>query len=143
MPTIFSLIRFSVFAMSKEALPYATADLETDPFKKGGRFPLGRLPQAFAACFYDGKLSTIFENTPEETATAALVRHAVKFRGIVYLHNGGKFDVHFVLSDVLTHFAAEDLKLTCIGPRLVALKTPTVEFRDSYALIPKPLKSLS
>lgn len=129
--------------MSKDALPYATADLETDPFKKGGRFPLGRLPKAFASCFYDGKLSEIYENDSESTAAQKLVRRGVKFRGIVFLHNGGKFDLHFLLTEVLEIFAAEDLKLTCIGPRLVALKTPTVEFRDSYALIPKPLKSLS
>lgn len=128
--------------MSKDGLPFATADLETDPFKKGGRFPLGRLPEAFAGCFFDGKVSTIYEGSGGECCKN-LIRRCVQFRGFIYLHNGGKFDLHFLLPFVLEIFACEDLKLTCIGPRLVALKTPTCEFRDSYALIPKPLKALS
>lgn len=131
--------------MSKDATPYATADIETDPFKKGGRYPSGRLPVAFASCFFDGKLSTVFEGKQGSASDCcrALVSACVKFPGIIYLHSGGKFDLHFLLTYILEHFSNEDITPTCIGPRMVALKTPVCEFRDSYSLIPKPLKSLT
>lgn len=128
--------------MPKTGIPYATADLETDPFKKGGRYPLGRLPEAFCAGFFDGKLSEIFEGEKNECCRM-LVDRAIQFRGIIYLHNGGKFDLHFLLTFLLEKFACEDIKPTCIGPRMVAVKTPACEFRDSFSLIPKRLKDIS
>lgn len=126
--------------MPNDPTPYATADIETDPFKKGGRYPNGRFPVAFMSCFFDGKLSTIYEGKTE--CCSDLVRASIDFGGIVFLHSGGKFDLHFLINFLLVHYDYQDLKFTCIGPRIVALKTPTCEFRDSYALIPKALKSL-
>lgn len=112
--------------------PFSTLDLETDPFLKG------RLPVAFASGFYDGKTARVW-NGPACCIDA--VEAACKFPGYVYLHNGGKFDLHFLLPAILAKFDSDLVQPLCIGPRMVEIKTPTVIFRDSYALIPKPLKT--
>lgn len=115
-----------------------TIDLETDPFLKD------RFPRAFASCFYDGKRATVFwgENCTSEVVALCIAEGAKRKGGIlVYAHNGGKFDFHFLLTDILKHFDASELEIMSIGARIVKIKTPVCEFRDSYALIPKPLKS--
>jgi hypothetical protein len=116
---------------------HATIDLETDPFLKG------RLPVAFAGCFFDGKISSIFwgGDCCQKTVDAA-IEFSMKCEGLlVFAHNGGKFDFHFLLAAILKRFSADDLEIMAIGSRIVKIKCPTLEFRDSYALIPKPLKS--
>lgn len=130
--------------------PHATGDLETDPFQ-GPSHPNGeRLPQAFAAGFYDGKVVEI-DWSPD--CCALLVKRMWKWarkqdkklgKPIVYFHNGGKFDAHFILAELLKQFYTEkQLKLFCIGSRIVEIELPEFVIRDSYALIPKPLKAFS
>ena len=116
---------------------FATLDLETDPFKKG------RLPRAFAGCFYDGKASSLFwSDDCCDKVVDLSIKEGLKRKGLlVYAHNGGKFDFHFLLSSILKHFPAADLEIMSIGARIVKIKTPACEFRDSFAIIPKPLKS--
>lgn len=119
-------------------IDFGTGDLETDPFKKG------RLPEAFASGFYDGKTVSVFWGSDciQKFITLCLkVGGAKDGKYIVFLHNGGKFDMHFFLRELLEKFDADLLEITAIGSRIVKIKTPLCEFRDSYAIIPKPLKS--
>ena len=117
---------------------FGTFDLETDPFK------VGRYPKAFAGAFFTGTVNTVFWGGD---CLAKIVKKILTFASqvkggyIVYAHNGGKFDFHFILGEILKHYNSADLKLIAIGSRLVSIKTPVCEFRDSYALIPKPLKA--
>lgn len=116
---------------------YCTFDLETDPFERG------KYPKAFAGGFYDGKRVSIFWGSDCcKRVIGAIKEHALKVGKIlVYAHNGGKFDFHFVLLHVLELFDKEEVDVTCIGARIVALKTPLFELRDSYSIIPRPLKA--
>lgn len=112
--------------------PFATLDIETDPFQ------FGRKPRPFAACFFDGNVSTVYWGP---SCVIDACNQALDFPGYVYAHNGGKFDLHFLLPTILQKFSSDLVEPTCIGARMAAIKTPSCEFRDSYALIPKPLKS--
>ncbi len=134
--------------------PHSTLDLETDPFR-GPSHPKGeRMPQAFAAGFYDGSICTVYWPKKGEGNCIELVVHHVlkwakgqKEKPIIYMHNGGKFDAHFMLAEILIQlrkmYNIKELKLFCIGSRIVEIETPDCSFRDSYALIPKPLKAFS
>ena len=116
----------------------ATIDLETDPFK------FGRIPQAFASCVFVRGISSVFwgEDCCRSVVEKCLQEAKKRKDGLlVYAHNGGKFDFHFLLPALLANFEAADLEIMAIGARIVKIKTPICEFRDSFALIPKPLKS--
>lgn len=108
---------------------FAVLDIETDPFKKG------RMEIApFCAGFYDGKLLQTFWGADCIQQLIALCRKTKK--KIIYAHNGGNFDFHFLLE----HLPVADCKFLCIGKRIVQIKTPWgFEFRDSFAIIPKAL----
>lgn len=56
---------------------------------------------------------------------------------IVYAHNGGKFDWHFIL-----HRIAEETRLMIISGRLAKFKIGECEFRDSWNIIPMPLAAV-
>ena len=121
--------------------PFATLDIETDPFS------YGRLPVPFAAAFYvapDLEATELRGRVGElltwwgDDCIQSLVTRCKKWRGIIYAHNGGKFDFHFLLDKL----PLQDSESLCIGSRIVQLKFPAgYEFRDSYALIPLPLSS--
>ena len=117
---------------------YHTFDLETDPFN-GKDYP-----KAFCAGYFDGKTVTVFYSADCCKSVIALAVAEGKKRGgmlLIYAHNGGKFDFHFVLLEILQYFNKEDIELICIGSRIVSIKCPAFELRDSYSLIPKPLKA--
>lgn len=119
-----------------KALEIATIDLETDPFKKN------RVPVPFASCMFDGERQNLFWG---KACVIDLVNCCVKsgIKRIYYAHNGGKFDLHFILPALVHMFGEEGLKLLCIGNRLVQVQVIGMcEFRDSFAIIPKALKSL-
>jgi len=100
-----------------------TIDCETWGFKAG------RVPQPLLWGYYDGKNYVEFENTDE---FADFLRN----RNIIaYAHNGGKFDFHFLAP----HFD-EGEKIHVIHGRLVKVKMGMCELRDSYSLIPRPLR---
>ena len=123
---------------------FAVIDLETDPFKRG------EMPAAFAGGIYDGKSMMIYwddkipvegENWYGRKVCHQIVKEALKRGGTYYLHNGGKFDM-FHLLDFLP---LDDTKCVVIGSRIVKLTVKcgknSTEFLDSYAIIPKALKS--
>jgi len=101
--------------------------METDPFLRG------RVPVPFAVGLYTGeefhatwgkrsieKMHTILTDLPP---------------GIIYAHNGGKFDWHFVIDWI------EEGHVEIIGGRIVRAKIfGGHEIRDSFSIYPQPLK---
>ncbi len=131
---------------------HTTGDLETDPFR-GPSHPKGeRIPESFCAGFYDGKIChTDWGKNHMKIHVKRIMDFSKKQdkKVLVYYHNGGKFDAHFMLAEILVILKTlfkdmeQELKLFCIGSRIVEIETPFCSFRDSFALIPKPLKSFA
>lgn len=100
----------------------AVADCETDPFK------IGRVPAPFIWGFYDGFIYQEFSETKE------FIEFVKKQEIIIYAHNGGKFDWHFI-----KEYIEPEQKIMVINGRLASFKIENCEFRDSYNLLPVPL----
>jgi hypothetical protein len=100
----------------------AVADCETDPFK------LGRVPKPFIWGFYDGEHYEQFYSTVE------FIRYIYDKEIILYAHNGGKFDWHFIL-DYIDIFE----KIKIINGRIAKFKIGECEFRDSFNILPTAL----
>jgi hypothetical protein len=110
----------------------ATLDFETDPFKHG------RLPRPFAVGFYDGYTYQSKWGSAK-AVTAWAVRRVKGFSGVVYAHNGGKFDfLAFLLGGANETIWGEPV--LCIGGRIVKMRYGQAELRDSYAILPSPLR---
>lgn len=107
--------------MSKEIW---VADSETDPFKAG------RIPKPFIWGAYNGCEYHEFKNTQ------AFLEFITARECIVYAHNGGKFDWHFII-DELEEFSS----LMVISGRLAKFQIGEAEFRDSYNILPMPLSA--
>lgn len=103
----------------------AVCDCETDPFA------IGREEIApFVWGFFDGEHYERFDTTE------SFVLYLREFDGIVYAHNGGKFDWHFILPHI------DGLQeLGIINGRIVRAKCGSAELRDSYAILPVGLAS--
>lgn len=96
-------------------------DCETDPFLHG------REPKPFIWGYYDGGTFSHFGDT------STLILHLSKRKEIVYAHNGGKFDFHYILPYTgLT-------KALIINGRIVEMKLGEAILRDSFAILPMPL----
>lgn len=119
--------------------PIAVIDAETDPFKRGRI-----IIKPFIWGFYDGQ--TYEEFTILSALSPALYKEAIKSgmrdisefvpfleekEIIVYAHNGGKFDYHFLL-DHLEPFE----QVMIIAGRLARFKIGLCQFRDSFNIIP-------
>lgn len=103
---------------------FATLDAETDPFK------FGRIPKPFIWGYFDG------DNYEEFTDTEKMVEFIKEQDAIIYAHNGGKFDYHFLL-DQLEPFS----DVMIINGRISKVKLGDAELRDSYNIIPAPLSA--
>ena len=101
-------------------------DCETDPFLKG------RIPAPFIWGFYDGVTYEEFETCID------LIAFLEDKPIIVYAHNGGKFDWHFIL-DFIEVF--EPIKI--INGRIAKFKIGECEFRDSYNILPTSLATFN
>jgi len=101
---------------------FACADSETDPFK------FNRIPEPFLWGYFDG------ENYHEFSTTKQFVDFIREKEIIIYMHNGGKLDMHFLFGDVLPQ---EDIII--INGRVAKIKIGAAEIRDSYLLLPVPL----
>ena len=117
----------------------AVIDCETDPFKRG------RIPAPFIWGFYNGETYEEFTNFNEVPSTkllkdmrdtSELIPYLQSQDIIVYAHNGGKFDYHFLLPH-LEPFS----EITIIAGRLAKFKIGQCEFRDSYNLFPVPMSA--
>ena len=106
----------------KDSRAFWAADCETDPFK------FGRIPKPFIWGCYTGTSFHTFEKTED------FVDFIKEQDVIVYMHNGGKFDAHFLLP-----FLNQLEEMKIIGGRLVSAKIGKCEIRDSWNLLPAPL----
>lgn len=96
-----------------------TADCETD------RFQNRRVPKPFTWGLWTGAAFHEFD-TPDEFADFIQDCDV-----IIYFHNGGRFDIHFLLHRINLF---EDMKV--INGRLVVAKIGKAEIRDSWNLLP-------
>lgn len=102
----------------------AVADSETDPFK------FGRIPAPFIWGVFDGMEFYSFRET------RAFIEFLRDKEWIVYAHNGGKFDWHFVLP-----FIDVGQDIMVINGRLAKFKIGMCEFRDSWNILPFKLEA--
>jgi len=109
--------------MKKDTREIWVADSETDPFE------LGIIPAPFIWGVYDGKRYYEF------TDTNNFVDFVSKRNIILYAHNGGKFDWHFI-----SHRFEPDSDLLVINGRLSRFSIGQCEFRDSFNLMPVALE---
>lgn len=106
----------------------ATLDFETDPFK------YGREVCPFACGLFDGKT---YWQTWGDTCVADMINilKMIETPLTIYAHNGGKFDFCFMENYI-------DNPMLFIQTRLVKAKLLHHEIRDSYAILPVPLRAL-
>ena len=102
----------------------ATLDCETDPFKRG------RIPQPFIWGFYDGDQFIHSESLDE------IIEQIAPRKIIVYAHNGGKFDFHYMFSKLEAYS-----DITIINGRISKFTIGNAEFRDSFNIIPTALRA--
>ncbi len=100
----------------------AVLDCETDPFRRH------RIPKPFIWGWYDGAEFLTFE-TCDEVAAFLDDQDC-----IVYAHNGGRFDWHFLLP-----YACAYDTVQIINGRIAKMRIGQAECRDSYNIIPVPL----
>lgn len=109
--------------------PIGTYDLETDPFK------VNRSPVPFLAGFYDGKTIRTWRG---KNCVRDCYKEMRKFPGYIYAHNGGKFDFRYLLP----YLHKDKAELRPIKGRAARFILPNkTEFRDSYCILPVPLKA--
>ncbi len=105
-----------------------TLDFETDPFA------YGHAVKPFAVGLYNGKDFTSIWNVKCPEMIAELLMHLPP--SIIYMHNGGKFDIFFLMDWL-------DADLTIINGRITkGILCGRHEFRDSYSILPMSLKDL-
>ncbi len=109
--------------------PIYAADSETDPFKRG------RIPKPFIwGVVETSTIGTDEENYEEFTDTIEFIEYMSEIDCICYVHNGGKFDYHFI-----TKYIADWEPITIINGRLAKFRVGVCEFRDSFSIFPEPL----
>jgi hypothetical protein len=108
-------------------IPIGTIDFETDPFL------FGRVPYPFAVCIYfsDRDYSLHWEPNIIEKTIRALM-HLPKC--ILYAHNGGKFDFHYLLE------YADKENILIRNSRIVQMQIGRATLKDSWPLMPFPLE---
>jgi DNA polymerase type B, organellar and viral len=121
-------------------LPIYTCDLETDPFARG------EVPTTFVAGLFDGVTFKYFWGKDCLDKLQAHLEDGGLDPGIVYMHNGGRFDFFYLLRKF-------EGRSTIINSRIVVARLPVndgarrlekghcFEFRDSFAIMPFPLAS--
>jgi len=101
----------------------AALDAETDPFEYGADIQ----PFIWGLVEQNGTRHLFYE-------TDKMVEFLKDKDWIVYAHNGGKFDYHFMLQHI-----ADFEPVMIINGRLAKFKIGRCEFRDSYNIFPLPL----
>src|ERR1700741_2307867 len=98
----------------KDNRAFWAADCETDPFKNK------RVPKPFVWGLYTGTSFYSFKTAEE------FVDFIKDQDVIIYFHNGGKFDIHFLLK-----FINLGVEIQVINGRLVVAHIGKAEIRDS------------
>ncbi len=108
----------------------ATIDLETDPFE------YGKVPRPFAAGFWDG--IEFIHYWGKDCVERILKAIASNSKGpyLIYAHNGGKFDFFYFMP-----YLSGDMRI--VNGRIIQARLGESEIRDSYAIMPFPLKAYS
>lgn len=128
--------------MAHQRKPFWTLDCESDPFhactdtrctkcENPGPNSRGRIPKPFLWGLYGGPNGDDyyeFENGGD--AVEFLSRH----RHVVYAHNGGKFDYHYLRDHINT-----GQPISIIAGRLARFNIGECEFRDSMNILPVAL----
>lgn len=112
----------------------ATLDFETEKFK------WRRIPQAFLAVWATAEGVETFWHENERKVVGWALEKVKAFKGIVFAHNGGKFDV----AGYLIKMARRGLygrPVNYIGSRIVSVEIGQADMRDSYAILPAPLRA--
>ncbi len=104
--------------------PFAVIDCETTSFK------YGRVPKPYVWGYYNGTEYRQFFNTAD-FAAFLMPRHE-----IVFAHNGGRFDFHFLLE-----YLEREKEMLVIDGRLGRAYMGNCELRDSYMILPVPLRA--
>ena len=114
-------------ARKKPARKLAVLDLETDPFQHG------RLPKPFLSGIYDGEQIVSFWG---DDCILRFVEYiaTIKTPMIIYAHNGGKFDFFYFFDYI-------ENPIRIINGRIVEATIGIHIVRDSYAILPVPLKT--
>jgi len=118
----------------KAGFTVAVVDAETDPFK------FGRVPEPFVWGFYDGSIYKEFVGDSLSSCTEQLLDYIASRPDplLIYAHNGGKFDFFFFME----HGALENPALIINGRIVKCALLGRHEIRDSYAILPVPLKKM-
>jgi hypothetical protein len=104
-------------------------DLETDPFR------VVRKPEPFVSGYFDGdKFTSIWDDEPIRVIDRTVTMLEHEKPSICYWHNGGKFDVFCFM-----RYVKGNVKI--ISNRIVSCVIAGHEFRDSYAIMPFPLRA--
>ena len=109
-------------------------DSETDPFL------YGREPKEFIWGLYleEGDGCKYYQFKGVDCTLQLMDFLAGKnWKGIIYAHNGGKFDYYFLLRHLSKY--EFDYSINMIKSRISKLKFFDIEFRDSYLILPVPL----
>jgi hypothetical protein len=108
-----------------------TLDAETDPFEYGADFP-----KPFCWGLYSQLTDFDYWWGDEESIALSLMKRLAELpeRSIVYAHNGGKFDFHFLLE-----FFDPDIKIINGRIAKATVLNGKIELRDSYLILPIPL----
>ncbi len=118
--------------MKKVRLIY-TLDSETDPFV------YGRKPHAFAWGLFTGDY---FTYTWGKDCTAKMMNILYDLPpGIIYMHNGGRFDIYFIIKHILN----KPMKIINgrIAKAQIDCRGGYHEIRDSYSIMPIALGSVN
>lgn len=113
--------------------PLAVIDSETDPFSKSRALD-DLIPMPFIWGFYDGGFMDPEKPFYYFEETAALVEFIESKEFVIYAHNGGKFDFHY-LKDYVAPFD----EITAINGRIARMHIGIAELRDSWNILPVPL----
>lgn len=104
------------------ARPIEVIDCETDPFL------YGRVPEPFLWGWSDGSMYKDFTDTKDLAAFIG------RRNAIIYAHNGGKFDFHFLFP-----YFTPGTEVLIINGRVAKATIGLCELRDSYCILPVPL----
>ena len=121
--------------MKKSKRKIAVIDFETDPFLHG------RLPVPFSWGFYDGERYVKHWQEKAWESPKACAKVLIEFLQdttepyLIFAHNGGKFDFLFFIEELTG-------SLKIVNGRILQATMGIHTLRDSYAILPIPLKAL-
>ena len=109
--------------------PIATIDCETDPFERK------RIPRPFVWGFYDAGYLDPEKPFRYFTETDELVDFLRTKEYVVFCHNGGRFDYHYLWDYIDTYDS-----VLIIDGRMSKFQIGIAELRDSWNVAPIPLR---